>query len=63
MTARAAMVFVCWRGGPQVWELRTKKLLEDLPGHADEVYTVDWSPDGERVATGGKDRNLKVWKR
>lgn len=47
----------------QVWEMRTKKLLEDLPGHADEVYTVDWSPDGERVASGGKDRNLKMWRR
>ncbi len=47
----------------QVWELRTRKLMEDLPGHADEVYTVDWSPDGERVASGGKDRNLKLWRR
>jgi ribosome assembly protein 4 len=47
----------------QVWELRTKKLLEDLPGHADEVFTVDWSPDGERVSSGGKDRNLKIWRR
>ena len=43
--------------------LRTHLQLEDLPGHADEVYTVDWSPDGERVASGGKDRNLKMWRR
>ena len=47
----------------KVWETKSKKLLEDLPGHADEVYTVDWSPDGERVASGGKDRNLKMWRR
>ena len=83
----------------QVWELRTKKMLEELPGHADEVpapqreatrrcpvsvspfavaapllmtcvwpgimqvFTVDWSPDGERVCSGGKDRNLKIWRR
>ena len=47
----------------KVWEVKTKKLLEDLPGHADEVYAVDWSPDGERVASGGKDRNLKLWRR
>jgi ribosome assembly protein 4 len=45
-----------------VWEIKTKKLLEELPGHADEVYAVDWSPDGERVASGGKDKNLKIWR-
>ena len=30
----------------KVWDIKTKKLMFDLPGHADEVYTVDWSPDG-----------------
>jgi len=33
----------------------------DLPGHADEVYSVDWSPDGKSVASGSKDRLLKLW--
>jgi len=23
---------------------------------------VDWSPDGEKVVSGGKDRVLKLWK-
>jgi ribosome assembly protein 4 len=73
----------------QVWDIRTHKLKQDLPGHADEVscffylivvhkqtetlinkhdtfehykvYAVDWSPDGEKVASGGKDRVLKLW--
>jgi len=44
----------------KVWDMRTKKLKFDLPGHADEVYTVDWSPDGDRVASGGKDKILKL---
>ena len=39
------------------------KLLKDLPGHADEVYGVDWSPDGQRVASGGKDRALRLWRK
>lgn len=47
---------------PQVWEVRSKKLKLDLPGHADEVYAVDWSPDGSMVASGGKDRMVKLWK-
>jgi ribosome assembly protein 4 len=25
------------------------------------VFAVDWSPDGEKVASGGKDRVLKLW--
>ncbi|KAF0894808.1 hypothetical protein E2562_003692 [Oryza meyeriana var. granulata] len=45
----------------KVWDIRTHKLKQDLPGHADEVYAVDWSPDGEKVASGGKDRVLKLW--
>jgi ribosome assembly protein 4 len=44
----------------KVWDLKVKKLLLDLPGHADEVYAVDWSPDGQRVCSGGKDKVLKM---
>jgi WD40 repeat protein len=44
----------------KVWNVRTRQFLQDLPGHSDEVYTVDWSPDGQRVASGGKDRVLKM---
>lgn len=25
-----------------------------------QVFSVDWSPDGERVASGGRDRVLKM---
>ena len=46
----------------QVWDLRTRKLSVDLPGHADEVFCVDWSPAGRGVASGGKDQVLKLWR-
>jgi ribosome assembly protein 4 len=46
----------------QVWDVRSRKLLVDLPGHADEVFAVDWSPDGSSVASGGKDKVLKLWR-
>lgn len=45
----------------KLWDLHTKKLKGDLPGHEDEVYAVDWSPDGSYVASGSKDRTLKIW--
>ena len=25
-----------------------------------QVYALDWSPDGQRVASGGKDKVLKM---
>ncbi|KAK3031109.1 hypothetical protein RJ639_036849 [Escallonia herrerae] len=37
----------------KVWDFRTQKLKEELPGHADEVFAVDWSLDWEKVASGG----------
>jgi ribosome assembly protein 4 len=47
----------------KVWEVRTRKLKVDLPGHADEVFAVDWAPGGGGgVASGGKDRVLKLWR-
>lgn len=42
--------------------MRTKKMLTELPGHADEVFAVDWGPDGSFVASGSKDRILKLWR-
>jgi ribosome assembly protein 4 len=46
----------------KVWSARTRKLELDLPGHADEVFAVDWSPIGTRAASGGKDKMLRLWR-
>lgn len=43
-----------------VWDVKAKKIQGDLPGHADEVFAVDWSPDGHKVASGGKDKVLRL---
>jgi ribosome assembly protein 4 len=44
-----------------VWNIETKKRMHDLAGHADEVYTVDWSPNGNKAASGSKDRKVRIW--
>ncbi|VWU48488.1 ribosome assembly protein 4, putative [Hepatocystis sp. ex Piliocolobus tephrosceles] len=38
-----------------------KTMIVDLPGHEDAVYAIDWSNDGRYVASGGKDKVLKIW--
>src|SRR6266702_6554597 len=30
-------------------------------GHTSTVYTVAWSPDGTRIASGGNDSTVQVW--
>lgn len=43
-----------------VWNVKDKKLKQELPGHADEVFALDWALDGSRVASGGKDKVVKM---
>src|SRR5262249_16169027 len=32
-----------------------------LKGHTAEIFSVSWSPDGRRLATGSQDGTAKVW--
>lgn len=55
------MVYKYFLYNISVWNMGKKgKADVQLPGHADEVYTVDWSPDGQRVVSGGKDKLLRM---
>ena len=46
----------------QNYSFHSKKLSKDLPGHSDEIYAVDWSQDGSKACSGGKDRVVKTWR-
>jgi WD40 repeat protein len=51
----------------QVWEAATGRPVYTYSGHKKPVYTVAWSPDGQRIASGdaggtdGKSGTVHVW--
>ena len=44
----------------QVWNISTGKLVQTYTGHADEVGSLSWSPDGTSIASSGGGR-IQVW--
>lgn len=37
------------------------KILDTYPGNTQAVLTLDWSPDGKHIASGGADGAVQVW--
>ncbi|ORE02129.1 WD40 repeat-like protein [Rhizopus microsporus var. microsporus] len=50
-------------GTIQKWDIRNPKALYDrkLNAHNGPCLTVDWHSGGKLVASGGRDRTIKVW--
>ncbi|KIJ52189.1 hypothetical protein M422DRAFT_243794 [Sphaerobolus stellatus SS14] len=38
-----------------------KQMVEPLKGHTDSVYSVAFSPDGQRVVSGSYDETIRIW--
>jgi WD40 repeat protein len=45
----------------RLYDIGTGKEIRAMKGHAAAVTSVDFSPDGKWLATGGKDKNTIVW--
>src|SRR5258708_29443542 len=55
---------ICDDGNVYVWDASDGTLLQRLAGHQGVVTSVAWSPDGRRLAAGGRGRGrgeLFVW--
>ena len=45
----------------KLWDTHRVDCLDTLQGHGSDVLCVDWHPWMNLVASGGKDRLLKIW--
>lgn len=47
----------------QRWDFRNDKIpLLRVSAHENRsCYSIDWHPDGKHIASGGADKNIKVW--
>ena len=53
--------FFVYSSENNTWRKNLKQLVHSLKGHKDAVYTVDYSRDGKRFASGGADNNVIIW--
>ena len=45
----------------RLWDVESEKLLHSFEGHKGWVYSVGYSPDGQYLVSGSRDKTVRVW--
>jgi WD40 repeat protein len=45
----------------RIWDLASGKEVKSFPGHTQNVYWVEFSPDDTLIATASQDKNVRIW--
>lgn len=49
-------------GTVRIWDLEDSELAIELPGHENNIWVVEWAPDGEQLATADDVGRLHLWR-
>jgi guanine nucleotide-binding protein subunit beta-2-like 1 protein len=50
-----------WDGTLRLWDLKKGQTIKRFVSHSRDVLAVAFSPDNRQIASGGRDKNLKIW--
>ena len=45
----------------KLWDVKQGKCLKTLQGHASQIWSVAFSPDGQTLASSSADETIKLW--
>jgi WD40 repeat protein len=45
----------------KLWDLKTYSVETTLIGHTDGVFSVSFSPDGNKLSSGSWNKTIKIW--
>lgn len=45
----------------RVYEVATQRVLHTLKGHTMEIFSVDWTSNGQYIVSGSGDKSIRLW--